>query len=267
MTLSSTGRRTTALLAISFAAVLLAGCRDEAPAAAPPSSTAPTSATSAAPSPTKAAIDTTDPGNLVRASQISAGRAANGHAVTWSRSSGGEITRLDVRGRTDGANQEATVNSSLAGICTTRTAGRGRFVKGDYTFWSKNHADRAREVAGKWAPETDEGARKPEVVTLRFVINSLETLYASTPMSSSTMSVTPVTYASQQALRVAARDPAANLSITVTATPDHLPLQVISPSVRVTYSEWNTVPAYAAPPVADQLPQGEAADLLSHLPK
>ncbi|AKU18401.1 hypothetical protein [Luteipulveratus mongoliensis] len=273
--MNSTRRRTALLVSIPLGVAILAGCGDAAPTVSgqatsgvqrPTGSTAePSGATSASGAPTtspSAGTEAThDPSQIMKTAKSSANNAKSAHVV-GDVVDNGKTMNVDLRGQVQGKNQQATVKTQDDGTVSILTLGSDNYIKGDRTYWTKQNAPAATValLTDKWVKAPANKSSSFEKFTLKSLLASTTKSFDSSEINSVNTSVTELTLAGQSALKLAPRLATKSSSITVTADAKNLPLQVVSDSGTVTYSEWDVVPMYAAPPASQQvqMPGGAA---------
>ena len=197
---------------------------------------------------------TESPKAIVKTSKASADRATSASVRT-------DITATGVidwiRGRADGTNQEREASSAQAHI-TVRTVGTSSWTQGDDKFWQSIGATAHDKQAaqGKWLPLGTDSSVRADTYKGAFLTRFWAQVETDLKAPST---ATHVTYAGKPAIRIQC---GRTLILIVSADAAHLPISASYDGQTWTFSQWNAVRAYQAPPPAQIIPK-DTADRLS----
>lgn len=262
-----TRARRTALLTIPLGALLLAGCGSEdaptvsggstpatstSPAGTSDSATAdsPTSTESSSSSSSSSAATTGEtPSAILTATKKAADEASSAH-IAGKVSDDGKPLDVDIRGSVDGKNQQIIVKTPNEGAIAILTVDGKHYVKGDRTYWTKQGAPPATVnlVADKFIVAPASKAASFEKFTIKKILGDMGDEIDPSQATAANTTVVPVTEGGQPALKLS--ENGGDDTIFVTTDPKHYALRIIDGSDNITLTEWNTVPAYAAPPAS-----------------
>lgn len=231
---------------------LVAGCGGSAE---PQTSAAEKSSASSASA--EPAVETPDaPGlkKLIEQVKASAGAATSARMVGTGLEAGKSMT-FDLRGNRDGSNAEMTVTQDGQGTAVLRNVDGTTYVRGDAAYWSSAGAGAQASVIGdRWISMP--ASAEDGIPTLDSVFKEISALEVGLG-DQLNIKVETVTLDGQPAYRLSERVATDNMVLWVSADGKANLLKFSDSSssdpMEVTFSEWNAVPAFTAPPAEDIL--------------
>lgn len=184
-------------------------------------------------------------------------KAAKSVCITHnSTSPEGENVRFTSSGRTDGTNEETTLSAPSIGTVTVRTVGTSRYIKGDRAYWSKAGMGTSTRNDNRFVRLSPGQATPVGKLTVKEMMSGLTGSQDEVAFPKGVVP-TRTTVGQTPALQMPPADeskapPAKSgeefATVFVAESAGHELLQIRTKSSTVTFSDWNVVPPYTAPP-------------------
>ncbi|KNX39044.1 hypothetical protein VV01_20980 [Luteipulveratus halotolerans] len=156
---------------------------------------------------------------------------------------GAEHNTMDISGQADGSNQKGRMTSTSEGTLTNMVVAGKMYGMGDVRFWTSSgvpSAEAHRRV-GKYLVKV----ATPTKTARTYLAESLGEFDDAAGQSTTH----PATYQGEAAIKVTSTsDP--GYWFAVTADPSHRPLEAHLPGADMTFSSWNAVTPFTAPPAS-----------------